>query len=606
MAKTPRGKRQRSGPGAVPRRLPMTGWYNPMILSATAIRVAISSVFGQFADKREAIAATNAIEPQPFDTEFDYSDASELWFDFLADTGDGWSSTHAMARLLAAEVLIPKGQSAGLPQGRILFLGGDQVYPTASKQDYADRFLGPFEEAWSPSGAKPHWGEGERHLFAIPGNHDWYDGLNAFFGLFCRRRIKPASAIGFDRPGRIVGGRQTHQTRSYFAVRLPHDWWIWGTDSQLEGYIDQPQIDFFRHVAGNWMSPGSKLILMVGQPSWAYVDEKDPRPVFDNFSYLERLAGMARDENGKPLGHELKLVLTGDSHHYARFSEGERQYITCGGGGAFLHPTLQLKNRTFDWDFPAPGTKWIGRQAYRRSFTIERKADGSEALYPSRGESRRLAFWNLGFAFINWPFTLTLFGVYGLFHWLLDFNARLTGASSLASVLRNKSLVEAMWAYWELVLLTPAAAILISLALGAYYYAADAPHFWKRALIGGGHALAQGLVVTATIAGVMQILPDVPRLYEISIAAAAAAVTSATTYGLYLLTVLLTTGRHWNEAFSSFAHRGFKSMLRMRIAPGGELEVFPIGLTDVPKDSPPSSPRPTLEPHLIEGPIVLR
>ena len=40
------------------RKLAMTNWYNPVVLVATAIRVAISTVFGQLADRREAIAAS--------------------------------------------------------------------------------------------------------------------------------------------------------------------------------------------------------------------------------------------------------------------------------------------------------------------------------------------------------------------------------------------------------------------------------------------------------------------------------------------------------------------------------------------------------------------
>lgn len=59
------------------KRLPMTGSHNPVMLVQSGIRVAISTVFGQFADKREALAAANAIEPQPFDASFDYADQSK-------------------------------------------------------------------------------------------------------------------------------------------------------------------------------------------------------------------------------------------------------------------------------------------------------------------------------------------------------------------------------------------------------------------------------------------------------------------------------------------------------------------------------------------------
>ena len=587
------------------RKLAMTNWYNPVVLVATAIRVAISTVFGQLADRREAIAASNAIEPQPFDDSFDLTaDGDDFWFDFLADTGDGWNSTYAMARLLSEPTLDVDGAPAPLPRGKALFIGGDLVYPTASRLAYDERFLAPFEEAYHPTGGTARWPDGEQSLFAIPGNHDWYDGLNSFFGLFCRRRVKPAVGIGFDRPGRKVAGRATHQTRSYFAVKLPGRWWLWGTDSQLEGYIDQPQIDYFRHAARHWMKPGSKLILLVGQPSWAYVDPEEPHAAFSNFSYLERLAGAEEDDAKKPLGHQLKLVLTGDAHHYARFTEDDREYITCGGGGAFLHPTHWLQDRSFRWDYPPPGIENEPDKDYRREFRIA-SSKGKEALYPSRAQSRRLTWWNVAFAGINYPFTLTLFVAYFLFHWLLHFNAAQTEAGSLAGAVGDGSLGQAIAGYWGLVILSPAAAILILLALGAYYYAADARDGLPRLLMGGAHALAQAAVVTVTTILVIQRLPDVAPGWAILAAAVAAALASATVYGVYLLTSLRFFGKHWNEAFSSFAYRGFKAMLRMKIDRDGRLSIFPIGLTKVPRDRGATPRNPKLSPHLIEGPIVL-
>ena len=77
-------------------------------------------------------------------------------------------------------------------------------------------------------------------------------------------------------------------------MKLPDGWWLWGTDSQLEGYIDQPQIDFFQLRRQPWMDDKSKLILCVGMPNWAYVDGDQPEKEFETFSYLERLPGIAR------------------------------------------------------------------------------------------------------------------------------------------------------------------------------------------------------------------------------------------------------------------------------------------------------------------------
>lgn len=591
------------------KKLPMTNWYSPMILVATAIRVAISSVFGSFADRREAIAAANAIAPQPFDEHFDYSKAGgDFWFDYLADTGDGWNSTYAMARLVSA----PSISLADMPElsrGKLILLGGDQVYPFASREAYDQRFLAPFDAAYQPGG-KPLWKEGEHDLFAIPGNHDWYDGLSSFFGLFCRRRVRPSGGIGFDRDGRIVAGRKTNQTRSYFAARLPGKWWIWGTDSQLEGYIDQPQIDYFRHVSRYWMEKGSKLILCVDGPRWSYARPDKPGPEFENFSYLERLAAAEVDDDGEPMGHQLKLVLTGDSHHYSRFTEDERQYVTCGGGGAFLHPTHHLKDNRFDWKFPPPGTPYVRGEKYVRDFKIARTAEGRESLFPNRDKSRSLAAWNLAFAGINYRFTGMLFVAYAIFTWLLDFNARLDNVGSLHQALDQPgTLTQALIAYWRLAIISPSAAILILAGWGAYIYAAAARNWPLRFITGTIHGALQALVVSTITCWVLRELPQIggsfSTLIEIIVAALASAFASATLYGLYLAVMLRFFGLHWNEGFSSFAHRGFKGFLRMRIAQDGTLTLFPIGLERVPRDrsNPPKDP--PLKPHLIEGPLVI-
>jgi hypothetical protein len=600
------------------KRLSMTGWYDPVMLVQTGIRVAISTVFGRFADRREAMAAANAIVRQPFDSGFDYSGKAEdgrFWLDFVADSGDGWNSTYAIARLLAQKD-IKIGVDPALPRARLVVMGGDQVYPTASRESYDDRLIGPFETAFEQCG---HWPDAERpDLYAVPGNHDWYDGLNAFFGLFCRRQIKPKAGIGTKRDGKVIGGRQTRQTRSYFAIKLPGDWWLWGTDSQLEGYIDQPQIEYFRHAARAWMNPGSKLILCVGQPSWEYVDPAEPETAFANFSYLERLAGAERDDKGNPLGHQLKLVLSGDSHHYARYVEGDRHYITCGGGGAFLHPTHHLDAlKSFDYGYPAPGIPY-DRSNKKNPRRFERKA-----LYPDLWTSWLLTLWNWAFAVKNWKFPLVLTPAYFLFIWLLHLNAVASGRGTLAAALAGPGLGDSARAYWHLVFDSPGPVILVAIALAGYRYFADVSNSAGRLAVGAIHAAAQAAAVTATTCLTIEASSDWwtwdtawlgiggPHLSMLA-AASLSAIVSATVFGAYLWVSLALFRRHWNEAFSSFAHRGYKCLLRLAISTeDGSLTVHPIGLTKVPRDRgwPWSSdwkPRnPALDPHLIEGPIEI-
>jgi 3',5'-cyclic AMP phosphodiesterase CpdA len=616
------------------KKLGMTGWYNPVMLVQTGIRVAVSTVFGQFADRREAMAAANAIEPQPINESFIYRTANPgdpFWFDFLADTGDGWDSTFAMAQLLTASEIGPAGAER-LPRGRVLLIGGDLVYPTASPEAYDERFLGPFDEAFeqAPEAAKRDMPD----LYAIPGNHDWYDGLSAFFDIFCRRRIASKGTIAIERPGRVVAGRQTKQSRSYFAIRLPDNWWVWGTDSQLKGFIDQPQIDYFQHVARHWMPKEAKVILLVGQPSWAYVDPAHPEREFESFSYLERLPGIAReplteeeekqgvDPASKPLkNHQLKLVLTGDSHHYSRYVEGDLHYITCGGGGAFLHPTHQLASKSFTWRYPPPGVAYLRPESpYQRSFAIARKSDGSgEALFPDRATSSSLAWRNWKFAFANPGLTTVFIGAYILFNWLLNTNARIEGYRSLMHALTNNgtgSFLHSLCCYLALSFVSAVPPILFLAALGGYYYFADSPHDTpKRLKIGLFHCLVQAavaiLVTCTTIWSLGNLTLHAPVHPYIATAAppallvlasVIAAVVSATVFGLYLaINLNWRGGRHWNEAFSALAVKDFKCFLRMKIQ-GGKLHIYPVGLLEVPDGGGTTA---TLNTHLIEPEIAI-
>jgi hypothetical protein len=611
-----------------PTKLPMAGWYDPRLLVQTGIRSAISKLFGHFADKREAIAAANAIQPAPKDGEFDYSADADgegaFWFDFLADSGDGWKSTFAMARLAAQKQLT----THKLPRGRLLILGGDQVYPTASREAYRDRFIGPFDEAYAPGGGTPLWpeeGEPRPHLYAIPGNHDWYDGLNSFFGLFCRRRVvRPGVDLGIAREGKVIGGRQTQQTRSYFAIQLPGGWWVWGTDSQLEGYIDQPQIDYFQHAAAYWMDPGSKLILCVADPAWAYVDPADPDKKFESFSYLERLAGLARmptareqrepdwPETGAMMGHELKVVLTGDSHHYCRYVEYDedkqqpaRHYIVCGGGGAFLHPTHHLHDKHFRYRFPRPGVD-ASAGPDDRAFLIARRG---KAVFPSVADSRRLAWGNLAFPWRNTLFVAALMALYGIFNWLLDFHARAADAESMSALLRKGDFLDSILAYAWLIGASPWSALLVLASLLGYVKFAESPYSPPlKIAMGVGHATVQAAAVMLTVCAIVHysagLFPaDWARIDNIATLTAAtivSAVVSGFVFGAYLLFCLNRLGRHPNEGFSSMRIEGFKSFLRLRIDKAGRLAIFPIGLKSVP-----DTDHGALAERLIEEPIEI-
>ena len=79
----------------------MVGWFDPSLFLSTGVEVLISRALGQRFDYRmmEDVGLPQEV--------FDYSQPplndtpTELWFDYMADTGDGWESSYAMACLVA-------------------------------------------------------------------------------------------------------------------------------------------------------------------------------------------------------------------------------------------------------------------------------------------------------------------------------------------------------------------------------------------------------------------------------------------------------------------------------------------------------------------------
>jgi hypothetical protein len=54
-----------------------------------------------------------------------FSEEKELWFDFMADTGDGGNSTYTVAKLLAKPSIRCTNSDLHLPRGNLLLIGGD-------------------------------------------------------------------------------------------------------------------------------------------------------------------------------------------------------------------------------------------------------------------------------------------------------------------------------------------------------------------------------------------------------------------------------------------------------------------------------------------------
>jgi hypothetical protein len=111
---------------------------------------------------------------------------ADLWIDFLADTGDDSDVSAAVADMLLRDYQVQDPDGEGTltaPRGKILIFGGDTAYPVATQVEIHNRVCVPFGRI-----LRQRLDEVPRVLLGIPGNHDWYDGLDGFARMFRARR----------------------------------------------------------------------------------------------------------------------------------------------------------------------------------------------------------------------------------------------------------------------------------------------------------------------------------------------------------------------------------------------------------------------------------
>lgn len=541
----------------------MARWFNPILLLRLLNNVIVSQMFGRYADRRLMIAA---LDTDNADKLFDRtqlelngdiqpSGDGTVWFDFVADLGDGFDSTYAVAKLLSQERLAVG--TLELPRGQLLIMGGDEVYPLASQKAYENQLKCPYSLACPDTPDKSGPGI---PLFAIPGNHDWYDGLVMFLAFFCG--VFPWR----------VGRWRAKQRRSYFALQLTRSWWIWCTDNQLSDTMDAPQYDYFRMIAAR-MPENSKVILCAAEPGWLYT-HKNIKP----YDVCEFAAGLAT-RFGKSLS--VPIVLSGDTHHYSRYTADDGTlFVTSGGGGAFLHPTHQLaQNVTLP--------KWLKH---------DRKLE-LNAIYPDRSCSRRLLWRDLFFAFTNFDFALFLGLVYWLFALLMHARPQWDayGATFLVfavSLISYTAYQERTWRarVWLMNLLHAAAHTYAIYHLTSAFDAFNERHV---PLSTEWYGVYEWLALT---------------LLEIGLAGA---LIGGTIFGVYFALSCAFFDMSHNDAFSAMRIKRYKNFLRIRIK-DDEVTIYPIGLTDIPRrnewrpsaDGTTFDPPEPLAPHLIEAPIT--
>ena len=556
----------------------MVNWLGPLQLLRTGLRTAVATTMGGFADPREVQAALKPADRNPPIEVAPDSDGA-VWVDYLADTGDGWDATYSMAQCVSQGACV---DGVTLPQGKVLLLGGDQVYPTPAQGGYRTRFLDPFRAAFpapvvAASGTDPEQQvplEGAPLMIATPGNHDWYDGLRGFSELFCN--------------GKMVGAWRTRQRTSYYVLKVAQGWWIWGLDLQLESAIDRPQRDYFEQMLAR-LAPGDRVVVCTPEPSWVDEAERVARENRTALPSLETQTARFRSlrEIEQMLGDRLALVVAGDSHHYSRYAPaGDKgtQRITCGGGGAFLLGTHQLP------DPPKPISVAGKRQQYRLA-----------AAYPDSKTSKRLRnrAWRLPTR--NLSFCAVLAALYLLFLWVVESASKVPhpalGSRSLMEWLARLdvtvSSIGAALRGFAIVAAHSPATVLFALAIMAgcgALSAAGIKRATRLAFLAGALHGALHLLLALGLLWFMGRL-NIDRLQLPVDAPAQAALFAVETlllggilggllFGVWMVLANAAWGLHGEEVYSSQRIADYKCFLRMRFEPG-RLVVYPLKLEKV-------------------------
>ncbi|MFC9957668.1 metallophosphoesterase family protein [Streptomyces nigra] len=336
-------------------------WLDPRMLWAARNGV-LASLFGDPTGRtRGRWVAQRTAAGAPADKVIRRDDPDRFSFLVIGDTGEGDDPQYAVV-----PGLLKEGRDT-----RFAILASDVIYPVGGADDYGPKFFRPYQDYRAP-------------IYAIPGNHDWYEDLTAFMRVFCddapplppepaprplsRARLR---SLLWHRP-REGDGQRLDEARKLRSApdqlaSQPGPYWaidagpvrIVGIDTGLLGTLDAEQGAWLREVSKD---PRPK-ILITGSP--LYVDGEHHPCAIEG--------GGTVDDIVRDPAHRYVAAIGGDIHNYQRYPVrvGDRtiQYVVAGGGGAFMHATHTI---------PKVDVAGVGEADFR--------------CYPLRGDS--LAFYS--------------------------------------------------------------------------------------------------------------------------------------------------------------------------------------------------------------------
>lgn len=359
---------------------PRFSWLSPVTLWQSRNNVLASLTGDPTENARRAWVAAQRLaladrgEPKAVVDDFtiERPELHDYSFMLLGDTGEGDISQYATLPAFLASSR----------DTEFAVIASDVVYPAGDVNEYIGKFFVPYAPYKQP-------------IYAVPGNHDWLDGLTGFMRHFCGSEppgelFRPPKRARYARTALLVhkllwrrpeelreetlteaealrgeaAASGPRQPNMYFCIDTPQ-LRIIGIDVGVLGRLDFDQGEWLKRVAAG---PKPKL-LVSGKPVYSGADFS-PRRILAPEGSEATAAGMLWNVLTDPENNFVAMI-AGDIHHYQRHSVKlkDGRVMPCvltGGGGAFMSSTHQLGRV----DRPEVG-------------------EGDWVVFPTRGDSLR-------------------------------------------------------------------------------------------------------------------------------------------------------------------------------------------------------------------------
>ncbi len=304
-----------------------------------------SGIWDSWAAKRTddwRVAMVQAVEAKPAAGSFmlrpaGVTDTGAFSFLVIGDPGEGDASQY----VLSSEIV----NNASKEAVKFLVISSDVIYPDGAMKDYEKKFWLPMKGIHKP-------------VYAIPGNHDWYDALEGFAATFydsanAYKAMKARRAVDLNLTSATVekiGAKIDEAARlrreydvptgfqqaPYFQVQTK-DFAFICVETGVSRRIDAVQMDWLKKALQ--ASQGKFIFVLLGHPFYAIGEyQGDMNPDFAAIHQLLR-------DNG------VTIAMAGDTHDLEYYLEPLKgkdtgkvmHHFVNGGGGAYLSLGAALK-----------------------------------------------------------------------------------------------------------------------------------------------------------------------------------------------------------------------------------------------------------------------